>query len=329
MAQDISRQLLDIVLTLYGPLLLGYLLHKLGLLGTAWTRPCMMWLVVLIEPPIVMYSIWALRTEDIAVGGSLLGGIAGVILAAWLIATAMIFISRLVSEPFRHNPRTRGAFIASAVFSNVGFTFGVFVCLLFLGLRGQSIGLVYGSSFMPFIVTVGFAIGRHYGRTARVPFKHQVLSVFTEPISALPLAGFVLGIILHQLAPPPPQSVVPINRAAVHVEVAIYAFAIGCSLSLRKVRRYWKECAACCGLKFLVMPVIGLGVLFLLRSFGILNTEPIIDRAFLIQTAMPVAIMSIVIAKLFNLNEDLANSCWVITTVATLAVLPVLSWLVT
>jgi len=322
LSPEAFQQASDIALTLYVPLALGYGLRKTGLLGTGWTRPCMVWLMVLVEPPITMYSLWVLRTDDVAVGSSFLAGVGSIILAAALVTTAMIFIARAVSEPFGHAPRTRGAFIGSVMFSNNGFTFGVFICLLFLGIRGQSVGLVYATYFLPYFVIVGFAIGRRYGQAKKLSFGRQIRSVFTEPLSALPLAGFVLGLVLHQVAHRPPAWILPVNTAIVRIEVAVYAFAIGCTLSLRNVRKYWKECATCCGMKFLVMPLVGMGVVFGLRGLGVLTYEPIVGKVIFIQTCMPAAIMSVVLAKLFRLNEDLANSCWVVTTVASAAVLP-------
>ena len=114
-----------------------------------------------------------------------------------------------------------------------------------------------------------------------------------------------------------------------HIEVAIYAFAIGCTLSFRSIKKYWRECATVCGMKFLLTPLIGLGVVHLMIQMGRLSSVPILRKAILIQTCMPAAIMSVVLAKLFRLNEDLASSCWVVTTVASAAVLPVVYLFVT
>ncbi len=322
MPSDATEQALAILLTLYVPLALGYALRKLGVLGTAWTRPCMVWLMILIEPPITAYSLWRMDPRSVAVGGSFHAGLASIILAASLIATAMIFAGRLASEAFRHNAATRGAFIGSSMFSNNGFTLGVFVCFLFLGVRGQSLGVTYATYFLPYFVTVGFVIGRRYGTTRRMSVRQQFLSVFTQPLSALPLAGFVAGLLLNRFAPPAPDWILPVNRAVIHAEVAVYAFAIGCTLSLASVRRYWRECAVVCGMKFLVTPVVGFGVVFVLRSLGVLSAEPIVSKAIFVQSCMPAAIMSVVLAKLFRLNEDLAAACWAVSTLASAAVLP-------
>ncbi len=329
MPPDAAHQAIAIALTLYVPLMLGYALRRAGLIGTAWTRPCMVWLMVLVEPPITMYSLWVLRAGDVAAGRSVLGGIGGILLTAAVITTAMMVAGRVASEAFRHNAATRGAFIGSVMFSNVGFTLGVFICLLLLGIRGQSIGIIYATYFLPYFVTVGFALGRKYGRSKKLSIGRQILSLVTEPLSALPLAGFILGLVLHQVAPRPPAWLPPINRGAVHIEVGIYAFAIGCTLSFRSIRKYWRECLTVCGMKFILTPIIGLGVVFLMMRLGALSGTPILQKAILIQTCMPAAIMSVVLAKLFRLNEDLATSCWVVTTVASAAVLPLVYLLVT
>jgi hypothetical protein len=321
---DAAGHALEIALCLYVPLGLGYAARKSGLLGAVWTRPCMVWLMVLVEPPLTLYSLWVLEAGHVQVGRHFLAGLGSIILAAAVITTVMIFVARLASEAFGHNKKTRGAFIASCMFSNVGFTLGVFVCLVFLGLKGQTVGIIYATYFLPYFVTVGFAIGRHYGRTKRMSVGRQLLSLVSEPLSVLPLAGFALGLALHQLAPDPPTWVKPVNNAVIDTEVAIYAFAIGCTLSFRSIRRYWRECATVCGMKFLIKPLVGVGVVFVLRQGGLLGTQPIIGKVILIQTCMPAAIMSVVLAKLFRLNEDLASSCWVVTTVASALVLPFL-----
>jgi predicted permease len=321
---DTTRRVIEIVLTLYVPLALGYALTKAVRWRTGWTRPTMVWLMVIVEPPITMYSLWVLKAGDVAGGGGFLAGIGAMVLAAALVSTAMIFPARAASELLGHDDKTRGSFIAASMFSNVGFTLGLFICLLFLGVRGQALGVVWTAYFLPYFVTIGFAVGRHYGRTARKPLGKQALGLLTEPLSSLPLAGFAAGLILHEVASQPPEWIRPINKWAVHVEVAAYAFAIGCTLRLRSVRRYWRECAAICGMKFLVMPVIGFGVWAVLSSIGVLSNEPIVMKVVLIQCCMPAAIMSVVLSKLFGLNEDLASAAWVVTTITSAVVLPTL-----
>jgi hypothetical protein len=324
----VFEQAATIALTLYVPLGLGYGLRKTGLLGTEWTRPLMAWLMILVEPPITMYSLWVLRSDDVAVGRSFLGGVGSVILAAALITTGMMFVGRLASEPFGHNRKTRGAFIASVMFSNNGFTLGVFVCLLFLGIRGQSVGILYATYFLPYFVTVGFTLGRRYGRSKKRSALQRVWALVSEPLSFLPLSGFAAGLLLHEIAPRPPGWILPINKVVVRAEVATYAFAIGCTLSLGSIRRYWRECATVCGMKFLITPVVGIGVVYLLRSFGVLSGEPLVGKVILIQNFMPAAIMSVVLAKLFHLNEDLASASWVVSTLACALVLPLVYLLV-
>lgn len=343
MTPETIAQVRTIALVLYLPLMIGYLFRKMDWIGAAWTRPTMKWVFIIIEPPITMYSMWGLgfshsgqtqKAVDVAVHGSTVAGVASIIFTAALIATAMIFISRLASQPFKHSPRTRGAFIGSTVLSNVGLALGVFISLLFLGFPGQQVAIIYTSFFFPFLVTVMFTLGRYYGSAQKMSFGGQVKSLFTEPLSLCPITGFVLGIVLNYLArqniiPHPPESIVPINWIIVRSEVAICAFAIGCSLMLRNIKKYWRECATICGLKFIVMPIVGIGVVFLLRGMGLLSMEPIVQKTVFIETFMPSAIMSTVFAKLFLLDEHLSNSAWVVTTIASVIVLPFVYLIVT
>jgi len=55
-----------------------------------------------------------------------------------------------------------GAFLGSAMFSNIGITYGAFLCYALLGERGAGLGYLYGVSYMPTFFTLGFfVVSRH------------------------------------------------------------------------------------------------------------------------------------------------------------------------
>lgn len=329
MPPELAQRAVLILSALYLPLVLGYFTRKLKILGDEWTTPVMRWLVVLVEPPIIMYSLWALKTEELGDGGSAVLGVFAVTLSAALITSSMAFFGRVGSGFFNHEPPQRGAFIITSALSNNGFTFGIFVALLFLGFQAQVIAIIYTIYFFPYFVTVIFGIAEHYGGGEKKTAQHKLKNLI-QPMTIGPLIGFSAGLLLHVFAKSkPPAWIMNFNSWAVPTEVAIYSFAIGCSLYLSSIRKYWRECIAMCGIKFLLMPAVAMGIVAVLQILRLFPSNPLMVKVVLIQSIMPSAIMAVVVSKLYKLDEHLSNSCWVVTTVVAMAVLPVLYMLVT
>ena len=67
-------------------------------------------------------------------------------------------------------------------------------------------------------------------------------------------------------------------------------------------------------------------LLFILIYFtGYLKLESLIPaRVIIVESFMPAAIMSVVLVKIFELNEDMANASWLITNILAIAVFPIL-----
>jgi hypothetical protein len=92
----------------------------------------------------------------------------------------------------------------------------------------------------------------------------------------------------------------------------IYSFGIGISVRLGKLRGHLGPCFALAGVKFLVTPLLALGLMSLFH-LTILQRQVVF-----VESAMPMAIWALVLAGLTGLSRDLANSCWMFTTVAAL-----------
>ena len=58
-----------------------------------------------------------------------------------------------------------------------------------------------------------------------------------------------------------------------------------------------------------------------------LTSDPTAFKVIIIQSAMPVAIWSVVAVKLFRLNEDFAVGAWIFTTMCVAALLPLVQLL--
>ena len=115
------------------------------------------------------------------------------------------------------------------------------------------------------------------------------------------------------------------TRWLIYILSAGYSFAIGLGLSFRGSMKYIKHSLYISGIKFIFNPLIGLLLLFVLGFFRFM--DPLPSRVIFMESFMPTAIMSILLVKLFDLNEDLSNAVWVLTNILVIPFIPLL-WLI-
>jgi hypothetical protein len=101
--------------------------------------------------------------------------------------------------------------------------------------------------------------------------------------------------------------------------------SIGLTLQFGKIRHYLRECVLIAVIKFVLVPLC-LSFAALLLGYGRLDAGlPL--KVVIILSASPVAFTSLVAASLYELDVDLANSCFVFSSSIFLLVLPVLYYL--
>ena len=108
----------------------------------------------------------------------------------------------------------------------------------------------------------------------------------------------------------------------VPLTTAIYLFAIGLTLRLTSVVTYWRQCVSIGAVKFVLTPIIGLSLAWLV-GYWAMEDRALLQVVF-IQSATPTAIMGLILAQLFDLDEQLANASWLTTNVAAVALAPLI-----
>ena len=289
-------------LSIYLPLTAGYLLGRTGRVHEGLSTSLVRTTTWTVQLAVAIITFWGISFPREA----LLLPLASAALSLSLLPPAWA-LSRLHG----HSPSQRGSYIAAVMFSNIGLTLGGFLCLLFLGEEGLGLSVLYMLSFMPLFVTVGFSIGRRYRGPDAKGGRPDLLSL------VLP-ASLGLGFLLNVFGPPRPGALAEANRFLVPLTSACYAFAIGLSLRLGSVLRYRMEVVSVGLLKFGLSPVLGLTL------GSLLGLEGTALKVVFVEAAMPVALSTLVLAHLFDLDRDLANACWIATTLAVLPLSPVI-----
>lgn len=300
---------------IYLPLGLGYLARKAGCVNPAVSKPLQRINVLTLEVLVAFVGCWTLDLSS--PGRALLVPVIGS-----LVSVGLLGVGFAVSGVMGHTGTRRGAFVVCAMMSNIGMSLGGFVCYMFHGAAGQSLAVAYTSHFLPVCYVVAVAVASYYAVGSRMGTRELLVDMVRNPILVVPIAAMVLGIVMNVAGAAMPGWVMPVNGVAVVVLVSVHSFAIGLTLRLSRVRGYWREVAALTVMKFAVGPLIGVGVVYALGQWGAF--DGVLWRVVVIEGAMPVAIFATIVSNLFDLDRDLANTAWVLTTLACAAMLPIL-----
>ena len=300
----------------YLPLALGALVRHKGLLKRDISKPVMQSTWLTLEPIVCVIAFWKLNLQQL---GDLAA--APVLGTAWMLA--MLVPASIAATRLQLTPIRRGNFLLAAMFSNNGITLGAFICFVFFGIEGQALSMLFVLGFTPLLLTVGFHIGQRSARQGALAGSAPADPPQLGMLRVVPYASMAAGIALNLAHVPQPAFCLDLNRVLVFLDVGIYSLAIGTLFDLASVRTFLRECLVMSGLKFVASPLIALA-LFIIAS-QVMHLSPLLLKVMVVQCAMPVAIMSVVVSRFCQLDMGLSAGCWVFTTLAVIAVLPIIS----
>jgi len=98
--------------------------------------------------------------------------------------------------------------------------------------------------------------------------------------------------------------------------------SVGLAFRFRRVGGYLRESASVAAIKFAAVPVLASTLAWSLGFGRIDGGLPL--KVVMILSSMPVAFNALIPPSIYDLDLDLANSCWFVTTALLAIVLPVL-----
>jgi hypothetical protein len=273
-------------------------------------------LVLLFFNPItIVGALWTIRMNDgrlavfpvLEVFAILLGG----------------FLAIGTSKILKLERRKTGAMFACGFFTNT-LSIGGLICFVFLGEMGFALVAFY-RVFEEFVYYgVGFPIARLYSADAheKETWRDKLKRLGTDTFVLVSLGSLFTGGLLNLSGLKRPEVYQAINSALIPLGTLTLLISIGLAMRVRTIQNYLKECVAISAVKFLAVPAI-LTLTALLLGYGkIENGLPL--KVVMILSSMPVAFTSLVPPSLYDLDIDLANSCWLFSTSLLVVVLPVL-----
>ena len=268
--------------------------------------------VFVLIPVSAMLSLWGLPSRDTRLLPLPLLG-----LTAWVWGGAL---SLLFARLLKLDRAQTGSLYCCGTFTNIGAV-GSLVCVLFLGESAIALVALYRLCEELFYFSVSFPIARWYSREndgRRLSFRNLRF----DPILKVVLSALLLGIALNLLHVPRPEFCGHLASGFMILATVLFLFAIGLSLKLASLTRYTRQSLAVCIIKFIGVPLLITGLAECIGYGAIDNGLPL--KVVAVLSAMPVAMTALVPPSLFRLDLDLANACWIFSTLALVAVLPAL-----
>jgi hypothetical protein len=214
---------------------------------------------------------------------------------------------------FRNLPRPAiGVLMIAAIFGNVTF--------LGLPLISETLGSEYAYTVIlydalastPLLFTMGVFIAARYGSGKTVSLAASIQRVVMLP----PLWGLALGIMAHVSGITVPTLILDTALLMGRAVVPIMIFTVGLALDFQDIKRVWIVLPAI-AIKMIVGPIVAWWVG---SQFGLTGDTL---KALTIIGAMPVMVISLIIADEFELDVPLTALCIAVSTVALFVTMPI------
>lgn len=268
--------------------------------------------VFVLIPLSAMLSLWGLPKPDPRlIALPFLG------LAAWILGGGIALVA--ARKLHLDRPQT-GSLYCCGTFTNIGAVGGL-TSLLFLGENTIALVALYRLCEELYYFSVSFPIARWYS-PQNTETKLSFRAFRLDPILCVIVCALGSGFLLNTAQVPRPEFCGPLASAAMIASTTLFLFAIGLSLRLSRLSCHLAPSLAVCAIKFVAVPLV---IISLAAAMGFGDVEGGLPlRVVAILSAMPVAMTALVPPTLFHLDVDLANACWIFSTLGLVAVLPLL-----
>jgi len=275
--------------------------------------------LLFVNPVTVVGAVWIVDADAVSLAAlPALGG--GAILLGGAFALG-------ASKLMGLEPKQTGAFFACGSFTNIG-SIGALVCFMFLGERGFALVPIYKLFEEVTYYGIGFPVARYYSasHSAGEGSLRRLRGLLRDPFIIVALSAIFLGGILNKAGVERPAFFHTLNSIFIPTGTILLLISIGLAMKFKRIKSYLRECAAVSGIKFLLVPVTMVCAAYLIGFGEEEGGLPL--KVVMILSAMPVAFNALIPPSIYDLDLDLANSCWFFTTAALVVVLPALLFIV-
>ncbi len=296
-------------------LVAGYGARRRKLLGEHTARPIHFITVSFVWGAVALLSLWRLPPDR--------SNLWLIAIEPFLVAVPAFAVVPIARRMGCDNKQV-GVIATAAGLGNLGFTLGAYLCYTLLagpdGQQGEA-ALAYAVAQVNLMAMAGvlmmYPLARHFGgqHTGDISVTRLIVTSFLD-LRALMVHCAIIGVVLAYLHVPYPD--VLDDYYVIHVLFYLGGFGgyfgIGLRLRLGDTKRYLREHALLAAVKFAGIPLLSVCVLALMNLTPV-PLESIAQRVVIVESFMPIAIQSVMIANLFHLDGRMASTLWLVNTV--------------
>lgn len=316
------NKLLFILGVSFGSLFLGYALRRLAV-GRSLSRAkksdtlsknLKLLCTFVLNPITVFDSFWRISLDF---RGLVVFPLLGLLSLA-VGAAAAVFVNRI----FRIPPFRAASIFVSGMFTNL-VSFGGLIAYVFFGYQGYGYVQLF-NMFSAFVYYgVGFPVSERLSQASKHPFALSPKLLLGRPYIFIPLVAMAAGLLLNLLAVPQVPFIDSLSSFLIPFIAGLMGFSIGLTMYFGKIREYRIEVALIAAIKFFLVPLIMLPIGVILGLQTLSGGLPF--KVLVVLSFMPVAFNALVPPALYGFDLDLANSGWIVTTLALVIIVPALS----
>ncbi|MCU0595341.1 MAG: hypothetical protein MUC98_07770 [Desulfobacterota bacterium] len=270
--------------------------------------------LLFLNPVAIVGALWVVNIESIRLAALPFNGLFAILTGGALALAA--------AKLLKLEPRKTGAMYGCGSFTNIG-SIGALVCFIFLGEQGFALVPIYKIFEELSYYSIGFPIAKYYSRSEkREKPIDRIKSLGKDPFILTALSSIVFGGLLNWAGIPRPELFKTVVAVFVPLGTVLLLASIGLALKFRRVRDYMKECVSVSVIKFMLVPVFASSLAYALGFGNIDHGLPL--KVVIILSSMPVAFNALIPPSIYDLDLDLANSCWFFTTALLIIILPLL-----
>lgn len=297
-----SFRIIYIATDLIMPLMVGYFLNQKHILSDNAANRLIRFNVVGVYTVLTLLSFWVLPISHELVMlipyGMLYVLVPGII-------GALTFARRHI------NLLNRGAYIMSAMLSNIGTLGGVCAFILYRE-AGFAYSQIIGTCQNILLVLVCFPLAQYFRSKHTAASSESIRRVSLREMflswNQLSLLGIVVGVALNLNSVPRPEVLGIIFQGLVHFGAWTALLPVGYLINFSHARYYYSRVWDLSILRFVVMPS------FIWLTSQILFSDPILIDTLLICSMAPTAINAVLASRLYKLNVNLAITSFIMTT---------------
>lgn len=321
---DVWDILYSLVLIAIG-LLIGYLYRNVCTHGKAQTETEINALRRRLQAAALLYvnpvafggAIWALNISDIRI-------IALPFLGAFAVTLGGV-LALIAARVMNLDRKQKGVLVVCGSFTNIG-SIGSLVTYILLGEPAVALMPFY-KLFETFLYYgVGFPYAKSMSNQTQETetTAQRIKTVLSDRFVLVAISSMTIGLGLNLIGIPRPSFYPTLNSVLIPLGTLLLLSSIGMALRFGKMREYLPEAVVVSFIKFIIVPA---SVYLLGSVIGLGQVDGGLPlKASVVLASMPVAFTAMVPPTLYDLDVDLANTAWFVTTALLLVVVPGL-WL--